>query len=205
MSKNKLNPVDFSFEYINKLKSTLDALPLEPLGRFLDILRTARDQGNQVFIFGNGGSAANASHIVNDVSKGTIFEGIPRFRIISLNDNVPLMLAWANDNGYENIFVEQLKNLLNPGDVVIAISGSGNSPNVLKAVEYANSQNAITIGLTGYDGGKLKDLATESLVIPSHSMQHIEDIHLVIGHIFMCYFVEEYRLQTGKDPKPYCT
>lgn len=113
-----------------------------------------------------------------------------RFKVIGLSDNVPLLTAWANDNGYENIFVEQLKNLLEKGDVVIAISASGNSKNVLRAVEYANTKAAITIGLTGFEGGKLKDMVQECLIVPSNSMERVEDVHLILGHLLCCYLRE---------------
>ena len=113
-----------------------------------------------------------------------------RFKVIALTDNVPLLTAWANDTGYENIFVEQLKNLLEEGDVVIAISASGNSKNVLKAVDYASNKAATTIGLTGFEGGKLKDIAQECLIVPSNSMERVEDVHLILGHLLCCYLRE---------------
>lgn len=151
----------------------------------LDVLSTAREEGSTVFICGNGGSSSAASHFANDLAKFTIVEDKKRFKAICLSDNVPLLTAWANDSGYENVFSGQLANLLEPNDIVIGISGSGNSPNVLNAVRYANEHEAVTIGLTGRDGGKLKDLANVCLIVPSDNMQHIEDIHLLLVHLFV--------------------
>jgi D-sedoheptulose 7-phosphate isomerase len=163
----------------------------EKANAIVDVLLTARKENKTVFIMGNGGSASTASHFVGDLSKGTIVEGYPRFKAIALTDNIPNMLAWGNDSCYEDIFVEQLKNFLNPGDVVIGISGSGNSKNVLRAIEYANAHNAITVGFSGFEGGKLKDLAQISLVVPSNYMQRIEDIHLLLEHMMTSLIREE--------------
>lgn len=134
---------------------------------------------------GNGGSAATASHFACDLAKGTAGkdDSRKRFKVIALTDSVPIITAWANDTAYQNIFLEQLKNLLDAGDVVIAINGSGNSKNVIKAVEYANAQKALTIGLTGFGGGKLKGMVQECLIVPSHSLEQIEDVHLILEHI----------------------
>ena len=140
---------------------------------------------------GNGGSAATASHFVGDLSKGTIVADFPRFKAIALTDNVPNMLAWGNDSSYEDIFVEQLKNLMEPEDVVVGISGSGNSRNVIKAIDYANEKGAITIGLLGYDGGKLIEIVQESLHVPSFNMQQVEDIHALISHLLTSMIREE--------------
>jgi D-sedoheptulose 7-phosphate isomerase len=173
----------YATEYVSELEKALDSLPKKKLGEIVEILKKARDSGKQVFVFGNGGSAATASHLANDLAKGTIQEGRKRFRVTCLSDNIPLMLAWANDTSFENVFVEQLKNLLNPGDVVIGISGSGNSLNVLKTIEYANENGAVTIGLSGMGGGKLKKLAKHSLVVESNHMGKVEDIHLILAHL----------------------
>ncbi len=146
-------------------------------------LVAARNGHRRVYTLGNGGSASTASHMASDLNKGASRHDAPRFRAVALTDNIPLMLAWGNDSSYDDIFVEQLKNHLDEGDVVIAISGSGNSKNVLKAVEYANSKKAVTIGLTGFDGGKLAKMAKISYVVPSQCMQQVEDIHLLIEHM----------------------
>lgn len=190
MSKNNHEITSCISGYLDELKKTIDALPLEHISAIISTLQDAYKNDKKIFILGNGGSASTASHMVNDLAKGTMIKGKKRFRAISLCDNLPLMTAWANDDGYENMYVEQLANLLETGDVVIAISGSGNSPNILKAVEYANTHKATTIGLTGFQGGKLKGIVKECLVVPSNSMQRIEDIHLVMGHLLMCYFRE---------------
>ena len=137
---------------------------------------------------GNGGSASTASHFVNGLSQGATVEGKMRFRAIGLTDNIPNILAYANDLGYENIFVEQLINLLHEGDIVIGISGSGNSKNVIKAIEYANKHRAITIGLTGYDGGELKKIVDYSIHVPCNFMEIVEDIHLAISHLIASHF-----------------
>lgn len=179
--------------YLAELGNTLDSLPLHQIERIKDILIKAYRDGKRIFIMGNGGSATASSHFACDLAKGTTI-GNPhmreRFKVIALTDNVPLLTAWANDTGYENIFVEQLKNLLEEGDVVMAISASGNSKNVLKAVDYASNKAATTIGLTGFEGGKLKDIAQECLIVPSNSMERVEDVHLILGHLLCCYLRE---------------
>jgi D-sedoheptulose 7-phosphate isomerase len=137
-----------------------------------------------VFICGNGGSGANASHLCEDLGKGTLsdFDEQKRLKVISLTDNTPYILAWANDEGYERIFVEQLKNLARPGALLIAISGSGNSANVLRAVEYANANGMHTFGITGFDGGRLRQIANRCLHVPSNNMGLVEAVHGVIFH-----------------------
>jgi D-sedoheptulose 7-phosphate isomerase len=146
------------------------------------ILLRARDEGRTVFIIGNGGSAATASHMANDLNKGAAVAGQRRFRALALTDNVPLITAWANDTRYEQIFVEQMANFIRPGDVLIAISGSGNSPNVIAALEWARGEGAVTIGLTGGSGGRLLGLVDCCLLVPSNRMEQIEDMHLVLAH-----------------------
>lgn len=149
-----------------------------------ELLR-AYEKGRSVYIFGNGGSAATASHFACDLSKGTIRNlpsGTKRLRVIALTDNVPVMTAWANDASYTDIFAEQLQNLLAPDDVVLAISGSGSSPNILKALEVALRCGAYTIGLTGFKGGKMKPLCRTCLVVPSDNMEVIEDVHMATCH-----------------------
>lgn len=146
---------------------------------------------------GNGGSAATASHFACDLAKGTIKDNPyikKRFKVIALTDNIPLITAWSNDTDYSQVFIEQLRNLLNKDDVVIAISASGSSENVLKAVEYANQRGALTIGLTGFDGGKLKDIANKCLKVSSDSMERIEDVHLILEHLLCLWLREELRV-----------
>jgi len=184
----------FTREYLDEIKHLLDDIREDvvvKLDRLARILLHARDHRNTIFVMGNGGSAATASHFVGDLSKGTLVEGFPRFRAISLTDNIPNLLAWANDKSYDDIFVEQLKNLMQSGDVVIGISGSGNSPNVIKAIEYANTHGAVTIGLSGYDGGHLLRSAQENIHIPSFSMVKVEDMHLLLEHLLTSMLREE--------------
>jgi len=176
----------FAKEYLAEIKRTLDSIEgdlIDKIDKLASILKRARANKNTIFVMGNGGSAATASHFALDLSKTTIVQGCPRFKVIALTDSIPGMLAWANDVGYEEIFTEQLKNLMEAGDVVIGISGSGNSMNVIKAIEYANSQGGLTIGLCGFDGGKLIKCAQENILVPCAHMQGVEDIHLLIEHL----------------------
>ena len=175
---------DFVKSYIDQLNEVLNALPSE---KFLEINKTlleARETGKQIFVIGNGGSAAAASHMVCDFNKNTREAGKKRMRAICLNDNTPSVLAYANDEGYDIIFSEQLLSLGQSGDILIAISGSGNSANIIKAIETARQMNIKVIGLTGFKGGKMKELTDICLVVPSDSMEMIEDVHLIINHIF---------------------
>jgi D-sedoheptulose 7-phosphate isomerase len=157
-------------------------MPLEGIDRIADVLLRAYDLGQMIYLFGNGGSAALAAHFACDLGKGTVHNSSKRFRVLALTDNVPLMTAWANDLNYENIFAEQLINLVRQQDVAFAISGSGNSPNVLKALKVARQAGAITVGLTGFQGGQMKGLCDVSLIVPSDNMQIIEDLHLCAAH-----------------------
>jgi D-sedoheptulose 7-phosphate isomerase len=171
--------------YIALLQETIDQLPKEKIARVIDLLHSARFSGRQVFIMGNGGSASTASHFVCDLSKNTRHEGWPRYKVIGLSDNMAVFSAYANDEGYENVFCEQLVNLLLPDDIVIAISASGNSRNVVSAIQYAKSQNAFTIGFTGFDGGILGTLVDINLHINSNIIEHVEDLHLVLEHMII--------------------
>ena len=146
-------------------------------------LISARDNGNSIFIMGNGGSASTATHFTSDLLKTAITKNEKRFMVHSLSDNTPVVLAWANDVEYNNIFLGQLENFLKKDNIVIGISGSGNSENVIRAIEFANSQNAITITLTGKDGGKLAKLSHINLTVPSDDMLTIETMHLMICHL----------------------
>jgi histidinol-phosphate phosphatase family protein len=170
-------------DYIAGIRTVLDDLPLPAIQEIVGLLHYARMHGWQVFVLGNGGSAATASHFACDLGKGTIMSQAPRVRALALTDNMPMASAWANDAGYENMFGQQLANLVRPGDVVIAISASGNSANVINAVQTARDMGAITVGMTGFDGGRLDRLVDISLVVRSSNMQHIEDAHLVIEHM----------------------
>lgn len=169
--------------YINELQLTLERLPLELIDEVIQVLHSARLKGRQVFIMGNGGSASTATHFVADLAKNTRISGWPHFRAIGLTDNMAIFSAYANDEGYENVFVQQLANLVRPNDIVIAISASGNSKNVLKAMELANQVRAKTIGMTGFDGGKLGPMVDIHLHVPSNIIEQVEDIHLMMEHL----------------------
>lgn len=157
----------------------------------MQTVKQAYLDGKQVLICGNGGSAATASHLACDLQKGVGCLSDRKFRVIAITDGIPLITAWANDTDYSNVFAEQVATWANPGDVLIAISGSGNSPNVLRAVETANTLGVTTIGLTGMGGGKLSGMSSKSLVVDSNNMQHIEDVHVVLAHlIFTCLYRE---------------
>ena len=187
---------NYLHQYVDEARSILAApFLLAAVERIVPILLRARTDDRTIFFFGNGGSASTASHFVTDIAKvagGTEGRGRGRrFRCISLNDNIPGMTAWANDVGYAEIFSGQLKALAEKGDVVVAISGSGNSPNVLEAVTTAKAMGLTTIGLTGIGGGKLKDMVDVPLVVPSNSMQHTEDTHLIVLHLLTAYLRDE--------------
>jgi D-sedoheptulose 7-phosphate isomerase len=175
--------------YLTELKAVLENLPLSQAQRAADILFRAYQSDHTVFVFGNGGSAALASHMAADLGKGTHVPGpnslraLKRLRVLSLTDNVPLMTAWSNDSCYEEVFAAQMENFIQPGDVAFAISGSGNSANVLRALELARRVRAVTIGLTGCGGGKMKELLDCALVVQSNHMQQVEDAHLILAHL----------------------
>ena len=174
--------------YLDRLLKTLDGMPVDDIARLSEMLYRAYGDGKQVFILGNGGSASTASHMAADLGKNTIGPNMRRFRIMSLNDNIPLLTALANDVGYENVFAEQLQNLIQPGDVLIAISGSGNSPNVLRAMEYAQSRSAETVGMLGFGGGKAAEFADLVLLVDSSDYGVVEDSHLIVNHILVEHF-----------------
>lgn len=169
--------------YAGRVKQCLDDLPLAEMERAVNALEEAVRGGKQIFAFGNGACAAASSHFVCDLVKGCLIEGAPRVKALCLNDCAPLMTAWANDDSFEQIFVEPLKNYLEAGDVVMALSASGNSPNVLRAAEYAREAEAVVIGLTGKGGGKLASLATIPIVVKSPSYEEVEDVHVVVTHM----------------------
>jgi D-sedoheptulose 7-phosphate isomerase len=175
--------VEIIRKYLSEVSATLAKLPVEGIAQVVELLGQARLNRKRVYIFGNGGSAATASHFASDLSKGAISHGKPRIRAFALTDNVPLLSAWANDTAYENIFAEQLENFIEVGDIAIGISGSGNSQNVLNGVKVAKANGATTIGFIGFDGGKLKELVDIAIVVPNHNMEQVEDIHLLLEHV----------------------
>ena len=171
--------------YISALQLTMDQLPRQLIADVIDLLQQARMKGSQVFILGNGGSASTASHFACDLAKNTRQEGLPHFRVIGLTDNMAMFSALANDQGYENVFSEQLAGLVRPGDIVIAISASGNSKNVIKAAQVAYRHQATVIGFTGFDGGRLGQIANINIRVNSSTIEHVEDIHLMLEHLIV--------------------
>jgi D-sedoheptulose 7-phosphate isomerase len=175
----ELSPAE---RYSAGLLDTLKRVPFEQVNRAVAVLVEAYRNERAIFLFGNGGSASLASHLACDLGKGTACDGTSRLRVLALTDNIPLITAWANDTRYEEIFAEQLRNFVRSGDVVVAISGSGNSPNVLSGLAAAKEHGAFRIVLTGFTGGKAAGLADLAIVVPSNDMQYIEDAHLTIAH-----------------------
>jgi D-sedoheptulose 7-phosphate isomerase len=171
--------------YISTLHQTIDQLPKALIAEVISVLQNARTQRNQVFIMGNGGSASTASHFVCDLAKNTRREGLPHYRVIGLTDNMAIFSAYANDEGYENVFAQQLANLIQPGDVVIGISASGNSQNVLNAIQEAKRTSVTTIAFTGFDGGRLGPMVDINIHVKSNIIEHVEDIHLMLEHMIV--------------------
>ena len=170
-------------EYISTLKQTLDSLSVKNIHKVIDELHEARLRNRQVFIMGNGGSAATATHFVCDLGKNTRGEGWPPFRVFGLSDNMALFSAYANDEGYENVFAQQIASYVQPHDIVVGISTSGNSVNVLNAMTLAKQRKAITIGFTGFDGGQLGSMVAVHVHTPSHCIEQVEDTHLILQHL----------------------
>ena len=169
--------------YFAELEQMMRAISLPDLKKVLGILEEGYHHGHRIFVMGNGGSAATASHFALDLSKNTIMPGAPRVKAISLTDHVPLITAWSNDTHYEHIFAEQLANMIEPGDVVIGISASGNSANVINAVKMARQNRAATIGLLGAEGGKLKDMVDACVLAPGQNIEQEEDAHMILTHV----------------------
>jgi D-sedoheptulose 7-phosphate isomerase len=172
-------------KYIVDLKDTLDLLPLDRIEAAINVLHEARGHGRQIFIMGNGGSASTASHFVCDLGKNTRKAGSPHFKVIGLTDNMASFSAYANDEGYASVFAQQLAPFVQPDDIVISISTSGNSPNVLEATRLAKVVGAFTIGFTGFDGGQLGPMVDLDVHVPSHCIEQVEDIHLMLEHLIV--------------------
>jgi D-sedoheptulose 7-phosphate isomerase len=177
----------FVEDYLERLRLVVEQLPVERIAAIGDVLFDAYRDGKQVFVAGNGGSAATASHMACDLGKTTVRPNQRRLRITCLNDNVPLLTALANDAGYEHVFSEQLVSLIGAGDVLIVLSGSGRSPNILEAIRYARSRSATVIALLGFDGGEAVELADECVLVPSEEYGLIEDLHLILDHVLTGY------------------
>ncbi len=176
--------------YLAELRKAIETVDLSLVSKAIGWFEEARAAGRHIFACGNGGSAATASHLATDLVKGASYGCESRFRIMALTDSMPTVTAYANDVHYESVFVEQLKNFAEPGDLVVGISGSGNSPNVLRAIEYANSAGCRTLALTGRDGGKLGRLAQLNIQVREPHMGRIEDAHMIVCHIICYYFME---------------
>ncbi len=170
-------------EYLADVKRLLDALNAAQIEGLIERLAECWRADRRVLLVGNGGSASTASHIVNDLQKCIFLETGRALKAMCLADCMPLVLAWANDEGYENVYAPQVECWGEAGDLLVAISGSGNSPNVLRAVEAARDRGVFSFGLSGYAGGRLAQIADECIVVPSDSMQRIEDVHLIILHL----------------------
>lgn len=181
--------INYSKKYASYLSEILGNLDFQAIDKVIELILTARANEKNIFLVGNGGSASTSSHICEDLSMGTYIDGKPPFRAISLTDNTAYITALGNDEGYENTFVGQIRTLFNPGDVVVGISASGNSPNVINALEYANNNRGISIALVGFDGGKMKDISKYCIHIKTMKGEYgpVEDLHLILGHIICTY------------------
>lgn len=171
--------------YFKKLSKAIESLDIESINQAIDVIEKVWRSGKQIIAIGNGGSSVTALHMITDWNKSIFLSSKIPFRGRTLVDNIGLIMAYGNDISFEDIFIEQLKNILQSGDLVIAISGSGNSENVIRAVKYANTNGAVTLGLSGFDGGKLKEIANHVLWVNTNDMQLVEDIHSAFGHIVM--------------------
>ena len=186
----KTDVANWSRQYIAQQKAALESIDLDAVGRLVERLKRAVDEDRQIFVFGNGGSAANASHFATDLGKGSSDKIGKRFRVLSLNDNVSWLTALGNDYAYEDVFVRQLENYARPGDFLLVLSVSGNSPNVVKGVEWARKHGVFTAALVGGKRGRLADIADEPIVIDSTHYGRAEDAHMAICHMLCYAFME---------------
>lgn len=180
-----MDTITFAGNYLDRLKGVIDALDLTVFNQIVDHVLNAYHRRSHIFVMGNGGSGATASHLACDINKGCCLDLDTKFKMICLNDNMPTMLALANDISYDAVFEEQLKNFFMPDDLVIGISGSGNSENVLRAIRYAGAHQGRTIGWCGFGGGKLASMVDTALVVKSNDMQQVEDAHVIVAHMLM--------------------
>jgi D-sedoheptulose 7-phosphate isomerase len=188
--------------YFTEVEHMLRAISLLDLQKVLALLEEAYCRGHRIFIMGNGGSAATASHFALDLAKNTIVPGAVRLKAVSLTDHVPLITAWSNDTAYEHIFTEQLANMIEPSDVVIGISTSGNSPNVINALRMAKEAGAYTIGLLGAEGGKIKHMVDVYVLAPGQNIEQEEDAHMIVTHVITRHMrgvVRSYLQKPGLD------
>jgi len=189
--------MNFPEAYKTDLMKTIDSIDLAKVNQAIEWFKQARQERRHIFVCGNGGSASTASHFACDIVKGASFNREARFRIMALTDQLPTLTAYANDVSYDAVFVEQLKNFAQPGDLFMGISGSGNSPNVLRAMEYANQAGCRTLALTGRDGGRLGPMAQLNIQVPVPHMGRIEDAHMIVCHMIGYYFMDV----DGKDQR----
>lgn len=175
-------------EYMAETARVIQALPAADVARLVEVLEAAWRAGRRIFCCGNGGSGSLASHLACDFNKGCTLPGAPPFRVVALTDNVPTMLAFGNDVSFDDVFAAQLPNLFEPGDLVLGISGSGNSENVVRALAWAREHGGVTAGLIGFGGGRMASLCDVAVIADSHDMQHCEDAHVVLMHYLMQVF-----------------
>lgn len=180
----------FASDYKQELVAALDTVDLDRVEELIEVFRKARAEDRQIFVFGNGGSAATANHFACDIVKGASYGRDKRFRIMALSEQVATLTAYSNDVGYESVFVEPLKNFARPGDIAMAISGSGNSENVIRAIEYANSIGCYTVGLSGMSGGRLRPSVDLSVHVPANHMGRVEDAHFFVCHMVCYHFMD---------------
>lgn len=180
----------FVDQYRTNLVQAIDGIDAGKVETAIGMFHDARREGKHIFVCGNGGSASSSSHFVCDMVKGASFNRTERFKIMALTDQMPAITAYANDVSYDSVFVEQLRNFAQPGDLFMGISGSGNSPNVLRAIEYANAVGCKTIALTGRDGGQLAPMANLNIHVGVPHMGRIEDAHMIVCHMIAYYFME---------------
>jgi D-sedoheptulose 7-phosphate isomerase len=192
--------VQYLESYLAELQEVIAGLPTELIEQVITLLLNSARRGNKVFICGNGGSAATASHFACDLAKNTVVAGGPGFRVVALTDNVALMTAWANDTAFDNVFAAQLNPLVEAGDVVIGISCSGNSANVLNAISVARQHGATTIGFTGDQGGQLKALVDICIQVPSPRIEQQEDVHLILEHSICSAIREQFKQESIRLP-----
>ena len=193
---------NYIYDYLEELHKTVARMPIDRIEKVVQILHQARMNGRQVFIMGNGGSATTASHMVCDLAKNTAYHNMPGFKVIGLTDNMAIFSALGNDEGFENVFVDQLRNFVQQDDVVIGISTSGNSENVLRAIALANDTGAVTVGMTGNDGGKLSDMVHYEIRVPSYNIQHIEDMHVSVEHMICFALIKQAEATVGQAETP---
>lgn len=177
-------------EYIADVKRLCDTLDIDKIDGVCEVVLEKYKAGKQIFVAGNGGSAGTSNHFSCDFGKNAVKSDTKRPKIISLSSNIEVLTALGNDFSYAEVFSQQMKNLFNDGDLIILISASGNSPNVVSAAEYAKSRGGVVVGLTGFEGGKLKDLSDVYVNIPSYSYEKIEDLHMMLVHMIVCWFKE---------------